>query len=204
AFALTAETEVFELRDDGEGEAVVNLAEVHVRRADARALPEPRGDVARAHRRILRAVAALVGGRPRGVADAGDDLHRMLLQVAGALQAGDDAGRAAIGLQAAVEQAEGRGHQPRVQIVLHRERLLHQRARVLAGVLAAGDRHGAKLLLGGAVLVHVALRPEGEALWRGEQAERRREVRTGVAVRARREAVDRVQAEDGAGQAGLY
>src|SRR5262249_15612862 len=150
-----------------EREAVVDLAEVHVRRSDARALPEPRGDVAGAHRRILGAVAALVGGRPRGVADAGDDLHGVLLQVAGAPQAGDDTRRAAVGLQAAVEQAEGRGHQPRVQVVLNRDRLLHQRARVLAGVLAAGDRHGAELLLGSAVLVHVALCPEGEALWRG-------------------------------------
>ena len=102
------------------------------------------------------------------------DADRASGEVARPLHARHHHGDAAVALLAAVELAQDRfDDPPRLLVVLERDRLLVvERVGVGGGVLAGHDRVAAEVLVGDAVLVHVALVPERVDLRRGVEAER--------------------------------
>ena len=102
-----------------------------------------------------------------------------------ALGAADDDRRAAVALEAAVEQPERVGDHPRIAMVLERDRLLHHRVVVEQRMLAAGHRHLAELLDGGAVQLHVAARHRRVELRRRDGADRVLELGDEVELRHR-------------------
>ena len=94
-----------------------------------------------------------------------------LAQVAGPLERRDDQGLAAVGLLAAVEQAEGLDDPARGLVVLQGDRLLVEPGFGVGGrVGPVGHRHPAEVLGGGPGGVQVALGEHGHPGGRGEQA----------------------------------
>ena len=79
-----------------------------------------------------------------------------LLHVARPLRRGHDHAGAAVCDQAHVEEVQRLHDVARVEVVVLRQRVAHHGDRVEAGVRALGDGDRRHLLLGGAVLVHVA------------------------------------------------
>ena len=88
----------------------------------------------------------------------------------------DDDGRAAVALQAAVEQAERIGDHARGVMLLDGERLVHHHVAVEDRVLARDDGDLGQLARRGAVELHVAARALGVELGRREHADRRLEL----------------------------
>ena len=154
AFALGAKAQVFELDQHRWRETVVELGEVHVLGSQA---GHGIGALARLFRRgsgqIVRRADVLVA---MSLADA-EQVDRAPGQVAGALGAGHDHGRAAIGDQRAIEQAQGIGDGPGGQHIVHRDRFAHLGAGIERGVGARGHGDFRKLLGGGAELVGMRL-----------------------------------------------
>src|SRR5947199_139129 len=75
----------------------------------------------------------------------------------------EDDGRRAVGDRRAHEQAQRRRDHPRAEDLVERGPLVEVRARVLGGVGVVLHAHHRELLLGRAVLGHVALGGEREA-----------------------------------------
>src|SRR6185369_4615381 len=93
-----------------------------------------------------------------GLCDAAND-GRLLAEVAGPRRAGDDAGAAAVGLLAAVVEAERLGDEARALMVLDRERpLVEEGVRVGDRVPARRDGDLGQVEARASRLVHVALR----------------------------------------------
>ena len=114
-----------------------------------------------------------------------DGLRREIL---GAVGGGQDQGAAAVGDEAAHQQAERVGDHPRAQDVLDGDRVAEGGARVFRRPFALHDRHHRQLLLGDAVGLHVAQdrdreegrrphRPVGQFELAGEAARRHRRAR---------------------------
>ena len=124
------------------------------------------GAVAHEHRPHLPALPALAD-----TLGDGPDQRRRLAQVAGPLGGRDDECVGPIGLEAEVEQPQRLGDDGRLEVVLHRHHtVVHLRCRVGVGPFPAGDGDASELLVGGAVLGHVALGDEGEELTGRDQA----------------------------------
>jgi hypothetical protein len=110
ALALRAEAEVFEREQHRDRERVVHLQHVDVRRRQAGAGERERAALRRGRHREVghRRDVHVVRHRVRGT----EDVHRRSREVGGALGGGEDAGRAAVGDHAAVEDVERVGDQP--------------------------------------------------------------------------------------------
>ena len=117
-------------------------------------------------------------GMALGAAEVEDGRVR---EIARALGRGEHHRRPAIGLEAAVELAQGLGDEGRREVVLEGERLAsHQRLLVLVRVLAAGERHPGGILVADPVQVLVAGEDERVELRGAHRAVRQ------VVVRSRR------------------
>ena len=105
-----------------------------------------------------------------------EDIDRLVRKILGAVGRGQDQRAAAVGDEAALQDAERIGDHPRIQHVLDRDRRLHGGARILRGPfpLHHGD-HG-DLLMGDAVGLHVAQHRDREHAGRAVDAERRLEL----------------------------
>ena len=114
-----------------------------------------------------------------------ENVDRLVRKILGAVGAGEDQGAAAIGDEAALQDAERVSDHFRVEHVLDGDRLLHRGARILRRPLAL--RHGdhGDLLMGDAVRLHVAQHRDREHAGRPVDAERRFELAV-EAVRGRR------------------
>ena len=113
-----------------------------------------------------------------------EDIDRLGLEVLGAIGAGQDQGAAAVGDEAALQDAHRIGDHARVEHVGDRDRILHGRARVLRRPFALHDRHHRHLLLGDAVRLQVA-----------QHGDREHAGRTGDAVRHFELAVEAIGAD---------
>ena len=81
-------------------------------------------------------------------------------------------GRAAVGLDAAVEEPQGLRHPARGVMVLEGHGLAHERVRVDDGMTADGACHLAEMIVAGPVVEHVAPRDERHLVCRRHDAER--------------------------------
>src|SRR5262249_46678256 len=81
---------------------------------------------------------------------------------------GDEEGPAAVGEQAAIEEAQGLVHEARRLVVLERHRLPHLRIGIAERVTAPGDRDVAVVGAGDAVLVHL---PPGQVTHERDRAD---------------------------------
>ena len=114
-----------------------------------------------------------------------EDIDRLVRKILGAVGRGQDQRAAAIGDEAALQDAERIGDHPRVQHVLDRDRRLHRGARILRGPFALHHRDHGDLLMGDAVGLHVAQHRDRKHAGRAVDAERRLELAV-EAVRRRR------------------
>ena len=175
ALALLAEAQQFELVDHGEGEAVVDFGHVDVPGADACHVVGARGGLREAK---LQEVGAL-GDRGRRFGMALGHAHdgdQRLPEVACAVGPAHDHRRAAVALQAAVEQAERVGDHARGVMLLDRERLVHHHVAIEDRMLARDHGHFGEVARRGAVERHMASRALGIKLGRREHADRRLEL----------------------------
>ena len=98
---------------------------------------------------------------------------------------GDQQRAGAIGLQAAIDDMERLGDPGRAVIILDRHRpAAHLGARIVLRVGTDRRRHRRKILVGGAVLDHVAAAQQGEMLRRHGDAGRVEELRFGIGMHA--------------------
>ena len=93
---------------------------------------------------------------------AADHIDGLVGEVLGAFGGDEDQRAAAVRDQAALEQVERIGDQPRVEHVLHGDRIPVRRARIHPRPLALRHRHHRQLFVGHAVLLHVAQHADGE------------------------------------------
>ena len=84
------------------------------------------------------------------------DIDRLGFEILGAVGRGQDQRAAAVGDEAALQDAERIGDHPRIEHVLDRDRRLHGGARILRGPFALHHRDLGDLLMGDAVGLHVA------------------------------------------------
>ena len=105
-----------------------------------------------------------------------EDVDRLAREILGAVGRGQDQRAAAVGDQAALQDAERIGDHPRVQHVLDRDRVLEGGARILRRPFALHHRDHGDLLVGDAVGLHVAQHRDREHARRAEDAERRLEL----------------------------
>src|SRR5258706_395622 len=85
-----------------------------------------------------------------------EDVDRLFRKIPGAVGRGQDQRAAAIGDEAALQDAEWIGDHPRVQDIRDRDRRLHGGARVLRRPFALHHRDHGDLLMGDAMGLHVA------------------------------------------------
>src|SRR5882672_7196184 len=114
-----------------------------------------------------------------------EDIDRLGLEILGAVGRGQDQRAAAVGDEAALQDAERIGDHPRVQHILDRDRRLHGGARILRGPFTLHHRDHRDLLMGDAVGLHVAQHRDRKHAGRPVDAEWRFELAV-QAVRRRR------------------
>ena len=115
-----------------------------------------------------------------------------LREVARALERRDHHGRRAVGLEAAVEEAERLRHPRRREVLVHRERAVaHHRLLVVVRVLAAGERDRAGIGGQGSVELLMTGGDPAVELRRGARAVGKVEVDEGVGDRAAVDATPR-------------
>ena len=156
ALAFRAEAEVLERQQYGDGERVVDHAQVDVGVLDA-------GHRHGARARFLRGHVGEIAHSHRGVAQrlaAAEDAHRRFREVARPVGTGDADGAAAVGDDAAVEEMQRRRDDARRQHVGARDRIAVLRMRVAAGMAPHGHGDLRQLLGRRPELVNVALRRE--------------------------------------------
>ena len=163
--------EILELQQHGDREGIVELRDVDVGRLDAghaEGLPGRHGLDGAGEAEALLVLPAGPGGAGEvaemvvGLRLAGaEDADGRLLEVAGALEGGDEDRAAAVAGRAAIEKMQGRRDHPRAEDVVDADRFALESLRVQGRVLAAGDGNGGELFGGRAELVHVALRQHG-------------------------------------------
>src|SRR5450755_2494003 len=105
-----------------------------------------------------------------------ENIDRPGLEILGSLGRGQDQRAAAVGNEAALQDAERIGDHARIQHVLDRDRRLHGGARILRGPFALHDRDHGDLLMGDAVGLHVAQHRYRKHAGRGRDAVRQLEL----------------------------
>ncbi len=166
ALAALTKAGFLELLEHFEGEAVVDHRKVRVRGRQPRFPKRFRGRNREPGLENISAIGDLVGGI--GLATGrSQNAHGAGGQISCALGARHHHCGAAIGFQAAIEEAVGVGQHGRSQVVVHRHGLaVHDRLGVQLRVLAHGERNGAELFAPGSELVHMPARHHGIPLGR--------------------------------------
>ena len=155
-----AKTQVFELDQNGDGEAVVDRRVLDIDRCELGLGKRLGTREARARVGQVKGAAALVLD---GLARTPDTHHRAA-QRACNFGPRHDQRAAAIGHHTAIEPVQRVGHHRRGQHVVHRQHLAQQGVGVVLGVVRGRHLDPGQLRTGGAVLVHVALRAHGVAV----------------------------------------
>ena len=154
AFPLGAEAQGLDTQDGGDGEGVVDAAEVGVADREPGAREGHLTGRAQAELVQVRHLVHVLVGR---LAPEAEHAHRGGGEIASALHRGEHHRAGPVGHDRAVEQAEGIRDGPGRQVVGEGQGLPHLGARVEDGVSARRDRDRSELRLGGAVAMHVAL-----------------------------------------------
>ena len=173
ALTAPAEAVVLETHDHERREEVVEERDVDVRRGHARHVPE----LSRGPRRAVLLARRLEEAREPDVVSprrhrAGEHVGGGLTAVARALGGDDEQGHRAVGLDAAIEEAEGIGHEAGGVVIGQRHRGAHDRTRVSHRVVPERDRHLAVVVVGRAVVDPVAHGDHRHLLEGGDEAVR--------------------------------
>src|SRR5262249_40900710 len=148
---LFAESEILELHQYRDGEAVIDRSVFDIGRFHARLFESARPRPYRAGIGQIDVAAHLVLGRLTGA----DDLHLGALELFRDLRADDDDGAATIADDAAIETVQGIGDHRRIDDILDRDDVAQHRMRIVLRVMRSRDLDPSELLAGRAVLVHV-------------------------------------------------
>ena len=164
AFAFRAETQIFELDDHRDREAVVELGDIDVRGFESGPGESGTSGIDSAGRRQRLVFADVAVAQAVTLAE---QTHRGLAQIPCALDARNDTGSRAVGYERAVEHVQRRSRHGGVEHVLYGDELALMRIRIHAGV--PPHRYGdlRELLRRRAVLVHVTL--SNQRIQRGNQ-----------------------------------
>ncbi len=148
------EAEIAETVERQMRERVVDHQMIDVLVGDAGLLEGQRSRDLEGARRIKR--LHLADHRRLHALAGAEDVDRLFRKILGAVGRGQDQRAAAVGDEAALQDAERIGDHPRVQDVLDRDRRLHGGARILRRPFALHHRDHRDLLMGDAVGLHVA------------------------------------------------
>ena len=151
AFALFAKSEIFELDQNGDGEAVIDGSIFDVGRRDAGLGERERaGACRRGGRQVDASSHRMLDGFARAA-----KLYARTPQGSGDIGMRDDDGAAAVRHHAAIQLVQRRGDHRRGEHLFHGDDIGQHRMRVVLRVMRGRDLDPGKLFRGGAEFVHV-------------------------------------------------